>query len=348
MDDPLLPPQMSSARDLPCRERISQFVILPPNQRQGHGARFYEIMVETFIKDPSVHEITVEDPNEAFDDLRDFSDLVRLRQNPTFARLRIDTSVPLAPNSGRLPTAKLLPRSTLDELRRSHKIAQRQFDRLVEMQLLSLVLAKVQRVLPNRRKDVGRNPQTATGDERHYFLWRLLVKQRLYKRNVDVLAQLDLPERKLRLEDAMQDQEKDYIRILGGVARWQASRDKLRAEQPKQSGVSPTSAKQGILPSVENDESSQTMKVKKSSKKLQQGDPDDDKDEENEAEDDTENSPEKKAKRRLTLTERGKGKSGDEDHAAGRDDGKNGEGNSAEDPLTLSSSPPPAKRTKLS
>ncbi|KAI9885616.1 MAG: hypothetical protein M1823_002578 [Watsoniomyces obsoletus] len=323
IDDPLFPDQVSSVRALPCRERISQFVILPPNQRQGHGARFYQIMVDAFVRDPSVREITVEDPNEAFDDLRDYCDLVRLRQNPAFSSLAIDTSVQLPPNGGRLPTSKLLPLPTLENLRTAHKLAQRQFDRLVEMQLLSVVLPRVQQVFYRDRINLGRNASTATKEERHYFLWRLLVKQRLYKRNLDVLAQIDLPERKIRLEAAMQDQERDYIRLLDGVVKWQASREKQLEELRAKGHTSMPPLKQGVKRGVatdENNPSNQVAKKKSSDIKIHQGEKEE--------------------------TGTVKGKFGDEDRVG--EVNKNGEGeiSAAEDPATLSSSA--AKRIKYS
>ena len=65
------------------RMRISQFIILPPYQHHGHGSRLYEYIVQEMMKDTSVLEINVEDPNEAFTDMRDKSDLRRMRRIPS-------------------------------------------------------------------------------------------------------------------------------------------------------------------------------------------------------------------------------------------------------------------------
>ncbi|XP_071826710.1 histone acetyltransferase type B catalytic subunit-like [Apostichopus japonicus] len=56
------------------RPRISQFLILPPFQRRGHGCRFLRSIYSDVQKDSQVLDITVEDPSEEFVRLRDFVD----------------------------------------------------------------------------------------------------------------------------------------------------------------------------------------------------------------------------------------------------------------------------------
>ncbi|KAK7092757.1 histone acetyltransferase type B catalytic subunit-like [Littorina saxatilis] len=56
------------------RPRLSQFLILPPFQRQGHGARLLQTFYNDVTPDPKVVDITVEDPSENFQRLRDFVD----------------------------------------------------------------------------------------------------------------------------------------------------------------------------------------------------------------------------------------------------------------------------------
>ncbi|KAI9782383.1 MAG: histone acetyltransferase 1 [Geoglossum umbratile] len=193
------------------RERISQFLILPPYQSQGHGFRFYGALVESFLADPSIKEITVEDPNEAFDDLRDYCDTRRLRANGTFDRIKINIAVQI-PQKGRLPTSSIIDKALLQQLRLRNKIAPRQFDRLVEMHLLSLI--------PEKNRGAYRlnfNWKHSAVADKEYDLWRLLVKQRLYKFNRQALMQLDLPERIDKLEEVFQGVEGDYVRLLRGL-----------------------------------------------------------------------------------------------------------------------------------
>lgn len=57
------------------RERISQVVVLPPYQRHKIGSRVYQAVVESYMANPSVRQITTEDPNEGFDQMRELTDM---------------------------------------------------------------------------------------------------------------------------------------------------------------------------------------------------------------------------------------------------------------------------------
>ena len=75
-----------------CRLRLSQFVILPPFQRAGHGGKFYDIIFKNAREDPTVQEISIEDPSAAFEDLRDRRDLMFLEANDVFQGIRAPAS----------------------------------------------------------------------------------------------------------------------------------------------------------------------------------------------------------------------------------------------------------------
>ncbi|QLQ79254.1 hypothetical protein HG537_0B06010 [Torulaspora globosa] len=100
------------------RARISQFIILPPYQGKGHGSHLYEALFSHWIKDASVTEVTVEDPNENFDDLRDRKDLQRLYESHFFNQMPKDGEV---------------SQEWIESNRAKYKIEKRQFNRLVEM-----------------------------------------------------------------------------------------------------------------------------------------------------------------------------------------------------------------------
>ena len=74
------------------RLRLSQFLILPPFQRAGHGGRFYDIIFRNSREDPTVQEISVEDPSDAFEDLRDRRDLMFLEGNNVFKGIKAPVS----------------------------------------------------------------------------------------------------------------------------------------------------------------------------------------------------------------------------------------------------------------
>ncbi|ODQ61050.1 hypothetical protein WICANDRAFT_61616 [Wickerhamomyces anomalus NRRL Y-366-8] len=60
------------------RNKISQFVVLPPYQKTQHGSSLYSSIISYWNGNELVEEITVEDPNEKFDDLRYRNDFKRL------------------------------------------------------------------------------------------------------------------------------------------------------------------------------------------------------------------------------------------------------------------------------
>jgi histone acetyltransferase 1 len=104
----------------PMRKRISQFVVLPPFQGLGLGAALYNALAESFFDNVIVREITVEDPSEAFDDLRDRCDLQRLAKQGVWTDLKLP-----------------LEQEWVKNTREQYKIAPRQFDRCLEMALLN-------------------------------------------------------------------------------------------------------------------------------------------------------------------------------------------------------------------
>ena len=84
---------------------ISQFIILPPYQHKGHGcsstvpsscatislitsltslAGLYNAIYQYVLSQPLIAELTVEDPAEAFEDLRDRNDLKMLLNHEQF------------------------------------------------------------------------------------------------------------------------------------------------------------------------------------------------------------------------------------------------------------------------
>ena len=204
-----------SLSDLPNRSRISQFLILPHHQGQSHGTRLYGAVVNTFLNDPACIEITVEDPNEDFDDLRDLCDYARLTSNGSFAQIRlnldVDPKLTARKPKAKVPTGKLLNKSLLEKLRLKNKLAPRQFKRLVEMHLLSHI-PKYSREAGTARL-IRRAASKDPGDKALYY-WRLLVKQRVFKQHEQVLKELPNEEKHQKLDETTTIQWMDYERLL--------------------------------------------------------------------------------------------------------------------------------------
>ncbi len=212
-----MPANMSSPLDLPSRERLSQFLILPPFQHSGHGQELYNAMYTHITSSQNVREFTVEDPNENFDDLRDLCDLLHLRADiPEFAALRINTNVPAEALSSSVPvpTRLIVPEQVRENIRKATKIMPRQLDRLIEMHTLSFIPP-----LNRSRSRLTQKEKSKNEHDRTYFFWRLYVKERLYIFNRDQLIQVEREERVEKLESAVDSVLEGYVRMLEKVER---------------------------------------------------------------------------------------------------------------------------------
>lgn len=204
-----------SPLDLPCRERLSQFLIFPPFQGHGHGQDLYNAMYKHLSGPANVCEFTIEDPNEAFDDLRDMCDLIMLRKDvPEFAKLRINTNVPtnrLALDA-HVPTDIIVDGAARQRILKQTKLNERQFSRLVEMYTLSFIPG-----LNRSRTRITRKEKSSNEHDKTYYFWRLYAKQRLYVFNRDQLAQLEHEERVEKLEAALDSVQEGYSKMLEKV-----------------------------------------------------------------------------------------------------------------------------------
>ncbi|ORX99787.1 histone acetyltransferase type B [Basidiobolus meristosporus CBS 931.73] len=161
------------------RMRISQFLILPPYRNLGHASSLYNTLYQEFLSRSNIVELTVEDPNEAFSDLRDRCDLRFLMSKGTFEGL----SAPV-------------DKSVLDSIKKQYKLHKRQASRLLEMALL--------------KKLDKRNSKAARA-------YRLFVKARLYRFNEEALSSMDYNDRLVKLEETYRSVEEDYYRLLNSL-----------------------------------------------------------------------------------------------------------------------------------
>ncbi|KAF2751348.1 acyl-CoA N-acyltransferase [Sporormia fimetaria CBS 119925] len=203
----------------PCRERVSQFLIFPPYQGESLGTRMYQTLFDHYWKQPNVYEIPVEDPNEDFDVMRDYADVQYLRTVPEFSQLSIAST--LAPEKLRkqcpIPREDILGNGVdLEALRHKCKIAPRQFNRLVEIHLLSTIPPH-----HRSRARISRKDKSNSENDRKYYFWRLALKARVYSQNADVLDQLsDDPEARVEQIEATVDRVQiEYEERLEGLKK---------------------------------------------------------------------------------------------------------------------------------
>ena len=166
------------------RLRLSQFLVLPPYQRQGHGAELYNTVFGRMLDDNDVCELTVEDPSEAFDGLRDACDLARLTAP--------DGRLAQAIADGHLRPP--INRTWSEAMRAEYKIAPRQWARMLE-------------ILALKHLD-----QTDAAALRAY---RLQVKARLFRKNREVLLQLDKVQRLEKLHETFEAVVDEYAEMTG-------------------------------------------------------------------------------------------------------------------------------------
>ncbi|CCA72395.1 related to histone acetyltransferase subunit HAT1 [Serendipita indica DSM 11827] len=211
------------------RLRLSQFVILGPYQKKGHGAALYKAIHNFVLRSPRFAELTVEDPSEDFEDLRDKVDMRTLLAHKEFIREAYGTTGPngtltvsrrgavkrsstgkendtdqptevdKAERSGtRSSKVAMLGPPTkpkwAERWRKELKFAKRQYERLIEMLIL--------RALDET-------------DEAAHRAFRLQVKARLKAFNFETLMQLEQEEQFDKLEETFQSVKEGYERILG-------------------------------------------------------------------------------------------------------------------------------------
>jgi histone acetyltransferase 1 len=201
------------------RERISQFIILPPYQHQNHGINLYQTMMSLYLTDSRIFEVTVEDPNESFDNLRDYCDLSYLLTHSTsFRSIKPVSTVPntadLSPKSF-APIDDILSPTIVSELCTKHKLIERQVERLIEMYLLSQI-PPAHRL---RTRVAARKWKSSNEHDRQYYFWRLMVKHRVWLRNRESLKEFEENERVEKIEGTVDFQQEGYVQLLEGFEK---------------------------------------------------------------------------------------------------------------------------------
>jgi histone acetyltransferase 1 len=165
------------------RPRISQVVILHPYRRQGHGTHIYSFLYRWYRDDEHVVDITVEDPNDGFQDLRDRCDLcLELFQSPM--------------------TMDGCDAEFIKSVQKKSKLSRQQVVRMVEVVVLRSILQQ--------------QKSARGGDgQKEYRLW---IKKRVFKKNKDVLMDMSVQDRIVALEDTFRRIESDYLDLIKSVS----------------------------------------------------------------------------------------------------------------------------------
>nr|CAB3251832.1 histone acetyltransferase type B catalytic subunit [Phallusia mammillata] len=105
-----------------CRPRISQVLVLPVYQKQGHCTALLSTIYQQYTNNSSVVDITAEDPSDNFQRVRDFVDAKNLAQLKAFCPANLKESY-----------SKEMEKSAKE----NHKINKRQARRIYEILRLS-------------------------------------------------------------------------------------------------------------------------------------------------------------------------------------------------------------------
>ncbi|KAJ5113738.1 hypothetical protein N7456_002272 [Penicillium angulare] len=245
--------------ELPGRLRIAQFLVLPSHHRSGHGTHLYTTIHAFCIADPTIVELTVEDPNEQFDALRDSADFCLLQ--PEFIKHNVNLNPD--PNGAYskkqrqrlVPTAALIPSQTLVEIRKSFKIESTQFAHILEMFLLSRI-PKSHRLAggTNLARLLIKKHKADNENDRRYYWWRMLTKQRLYKKHKELLDELELLDRVEKLDDTVRNVEEGYEMTLEAFEERPSESDEEEEPAEPSGSVRREKRKLAVVEDDEDDE----------------------------------------------------------------------------------------------
>lgn len=194
-------------------------------------------------------ELTIEDPNEQFDALRDTADYCLLR--PEFLKHNVNLNPdPLGAYSQKkrprnVPTSALIPTKLLHDIRKSFKIEPTQFAHVLEMYLLGQI-PQSHRLAggTNLARLLIKKFKAENEDDRRYYWWRMLTKQRLYKKHKELLNELELLDRVEKLDATVQNVEEGYEITLDALeGRLPEDESEEEAEANDQASKAPTGSR---------------------------------------------------------------------------------------------------------
>ncbi|XP_041117792.1 histone acetyltransferase type B catalytic subunit-like isoform X4 [Polyodon spathula] len=184
------------------RPRVSQMLILPPFQGEGHGAQLLEAIHRYYLTAPKVLDITAEDPSESYVKLRDFVHAKLCQSLPSFS-----------PDQLIQGFSQKMVKEVQEKLKINKKHARRVYEilRLHNTDMSDLEHAKTYR-LEIKRRLVGPYKKNQ----------RELAKMRKCLRPEELgnqISQIDLQTQHKELEKSYQDLIEEYRRVLERLAQ---------------------------------------------------------------------------------------------------------------------------------
>lgn len=162
---------------------LTFYIVLPT-------ATFYSLVYLWLLQRPDIAELTIEDPSEAFQDMRDKVDYRTLTSANVFKDIK--APIPLSYDG---------KKDWREETRKEWKLASRQFSRILEMVLKKNLMKSAAEIASNGGTTASsgssspskRKMKMLDSDEKEY---RLLVKERLARMNYEILAPMSRSEKR--------------------------------------------------------------------------------------------------------------------------------------------------------
>lgn len=162
------------------RLRVSQFVILPPYQKHGHGSKLLSA-VYTYSQSGNIKEVCVEDPSDAFQSMRDLVDYKNFCAAFSFDKLPKQWSEEFA------QTVQKKLRINKEQIRKCYETA---------------MLEKL---------------KFSNASKERFTEYRLEVKRRLFKTFDMEKSIADADDRKEKLQELYLDVEEQYMHVIAKV-----------------------------------------------------------------------------------------------------------------------------------
>jgi histone acetyltransferase 1 len=179
------------------RPRVSQMLILPPFQRQGLGVNLLRTIYTHYRGDTKVKEITVEDPSDDFELLRDYVDARDCMKLPSYSVENLKNG---------------FSDKMLEETSKQLKMTKRQARRMFELLRLRSINVNNDKEFKEYRLDVKRRLNIPYQKQENDI--KRMIRRKCNSVELQQAAQIDDASRKTELQSNFQNLYQHYQNII--------------------------------------------------------------------------------------------------------------------------------------
>ncbi|CAG7819872.1 unnamed protein product [Allacma fusca] len=185
------------------RPRVSQMLILPPFQRQGLGVNLLSTVYKYYRADARVKEITVEDPSDDFEMLRDYVDAKDCLKLQSYS---VDN------------LKKGFSEKMLEETSKHLKMTKRQSRRMFELLRLRSINVNNDKEFKEYRLDVKRRLNIPYQKQENDI--KRMIRRKCNSVELQQAAQIDDASRKTELQSNFQNLYQHYQNIINRLDKF--------------------------------------------------------------------------------------------------------------------------------